>query len=138
MSDGEVEVYRTKSGKEITEADIAEWVAEAEAGYELESATGLPPDLLVETPVPAWVILGIADGAGVLVMASSTLTRSEMRRRLAGFKVIPIGTGPRARVARVPVMANRVLLEFSDFVLIRGASYGAAMSSLAEQWNPPG
>jgi hypothetical protein len=84
---------------------------------------------------PQWVIMGIElpDGR-VGVMASSTLTRAEMRRRWENYTA-------KSTLSRRPLHLQREItavgLVCEGFTFIPGDTYAECMSSLATVWQPP-
>jgi hypothetical protein len=88
-----------------------------------------------EQPDPQWVILGIrAPLGGVAVLASSNLTRAQLRRR---WEIVQAKVPRASRPAQLRKETQAVLLEFEGFTYICGDSYGEVMRSLATVWQPP-
>jgi hypothetical protein len=82
---------------------------------------------------PQWVIMGIEVPGGVAVLASSSLTRAEMRRRFNDeWKVHPTLGKVHLRTEE-----NAVLFYCNGFTFIHGSSYRECMQSLSNVWQPP-
>jgi hypothetical protein len=122
-------VYRTKSGRELTEADIEELVAEAERGYDVEKLRKGPEPLAV-----SWAIIGFPGGA---VLATHEMLLGKATRTQEGISRVPIGPGGRGAVARLPVWRYDLNLAFSRYASVNGQTFRQSMQSLFEIWNPP-
>jgi hypothetical protein len=81
-------------------------------------------------------------GGGVILFASLTLTEAELKRKVEGYKKVPIFPGENSPIARLRDERITVTAEMQDFTQIVADSYPAAMQSLQEQWSrvqrPPG
>lgn len=82
---------------------------------------------------PQWVIMGIeVPTGGVAVLASSTLTRAQMRRQFEDItKKSALG------LLHLRKEHNAVLIECGGFTFIHGESYRECMMSLPGVWEPP-
>jgi hypothetical protein len=85
--------------------------------------------------VPDFVMVGIPRGDRVVLFASRTLTRAELRREVVGFDSIPVTANPAGPVARVPREKRTVIAEMASFTVINAETYPDALRSLAEAWN---
>jgi hypothetical protein len=86
-----------------------------------------------EAAPPQWVIMGIEVPGGVAVLASSTLTRAQMRRRFENV----VKTHPTLGKLHLREEHDAVLFECSGFTFIHGDSYRECMRSLSDVWQPP-
>lgn len=94
----------------------------------------LAPDHGDAQEPPQWVIMGINLHGRVAVLASSTLTKAEMRRRVETvIKKAPFS----ARPLYLGKETTAVGFLCDGFTMIYGDTYAAAMASLAEVWQPP-
>jgi hypothetical protein len=82
---------------------------------------------------PQWAILGIQLYGRCAVMASSTLTRAEMRRQIVDYEQ-KRATGRPLRLRKDTAAVGFVC---DGFTLIYGETYASALASLAETWQPP-
>lgn len=93
---------------------------------------------------PEFVIVGIAVAGGVLVFGSTTLDDAELRRRIEGLDLVPLG-GPGSAIARLPKEKITLTVTMRDFIQVYGDTYPAALRSLLSVWDqqraaalPPG
>lgn len=92
----------------------------------------LAPDHGDAQEPPQWVIMGINLHGRVAVLASSTLTKAEMRRRVETVvKQAPFGK------LRLNKETTAVGFLCDGFTMIYGDTYAAAMASLGDVWQPP-
>jgi hypothetical protein len=83
---------------------------------------------------PQWVIMGVlVPGGGVGVLASSSLTKAEMRRRFAD----EVKQHPALGRVHLRTEENAVLFYCNGFTFIHGSSYRECMRSLSDVWQPP-
>lgn len=82
---------------------------------------------------PQWVIMGIELDGRVAVLASDTLTKAEMRRRMEDYQV----KREFGRPLRLRRETTAVGFMCDGFTMIYGQTYAECMASLAEVWHPP-
>jgi hypothetical protein len=81
-----------------------------------------------------WVMVGLLDSDGCLVLASDKLTAADLTRKIEGYQEVPVPSVRRR--AKIPVFKSRLVVEYVDFVMIRGKSYAACLATIAEVWRP--
>jgi hypothetical protein len=89
----------------------------------------LPAQQELSADDPQWVICGMETPGGVLVFASQTLSRADLRRRMTGWQ-------PGWGGAKIPTWSNTLTCEMTYFVQVRGETYASAMKTLFEMWSP--
>lgn len=81
-------------------------------------------------PSPDFVLFGMGDGAGgVMLLASSVLSRASLGRSTPGYH---IGMG-----MRIPDYAWDLTCEMRQVTIIRAESYADAFRTLMTTWRPP-
>jgi hypothetical protein len=81
-------------------------------------------------PSPDFVLFGMGDGAGgVMLLASSVLSQASLNRSVPGYL---IGMG-----MRIPDYAWELTCEMRQVTIIRAGSYADAFRTLMNTWKPP-
>lgn len=94
----------------------------------------LEPSYGAEQDPPQWVVMGILLHGRCAVLASSTLTRAEMRRRVVQYeKKLSFASRP----ARLEKDEAAVGFVCDGFTLIYGETYAECWRSLVTVWTPP-
>lgn len=92
---------------------------------------------------PDFVMFGIQEPhGGVILFASTQLTQAELKSEVDGYMSSCKGCGypdvhTSCRGMHIPVRVTTLKVGIAQFTMIRAETYGGALRSLMETWQPP-
>lgn len=96
----------------------------------LPEVTEAPQEEIPQAQRPDFIMVGLQDQHnGVLLFASTTLSKARLRREIVGYL-----TDPQRPRTRIPVEEATVTAVMRDFTVIHADTYQGALSTLMADW----
>jgi len=83
--------------------------------------------------VPEWVIIGIRDGEGCHVLATSVLEKAQYDKHFDGYETGPLVSG---KPARTPMWRHILGFMFTRYSVVHAAGFEEALAKLPSVWSP--